>query len=98
MNNFKNKIYNFCQSLLGKFLPDRLENHFIHQKFNKDLKKGVIKIYKSELDEKVNKIEELKLMLEESNNTKSIFLSNISHEIRTPMNSIIGFSDSYDLV
>ena len=157
MKNFKNKIYNFCQSLLGKFLLsilpfmfllvilssliiflhpanlnsltyqiamliinclmitfwtvrffnkymqkpiqkiisvvesgkpqkederffkeiqiplDRLKDHFTHQRFNKDLKKGFIKIYKNELKEKNYKIEELKEKLEEANNTKSIF-------------------------
>lgn len=31
--------------------------------------------------------------VEESEKTKSMFLSNISHEIRTPMNAIIGFSE-----
>ncbi|MDR0526264.1 MAG: response regulator [Spirochaetaceae bacterium] len=34
-----------------------------------------------------------KLVAEEANRAKSIFLSNMDHEIRTPMNAVIGLSD-----
>lgn len=37
-----------------------------------------------------NKI--LQIRLEQSNNTKSQFLSRMNHELRTPMNAIIGFA------
>lgn len=39
------------------------------------------------------KLEQAKLLAEESIRNKSIFLSNMSHEIKTPLNALSGFSE-----
>ena len=41
----------------------------------------------------IKELEISKQKAEDSNRTKTEFLSNMSHEIRTPMNAILGFSD-----
>lgn len=38
------------------------------------------------------KLEEARIMAEESVKNKSLFLSNMSHEVRTPLNALAGFS------
>lgn len=44
--------------------------------------------------EKANKeLYESKILAEESERLKSVFLATMSHELRTPLNAIIGFSD-----
>ncbi|MEW6068813.1 MAG: hybrid sensor histidine kinase/response regulator [Nitrospirota bacterium] len=44
------------------------------------------------LKEALKKAEELRILAEAANKTKSDFLANMSHELITPLNSIIGFS------
>ncbi|WP_455587227.1 ATP-binding protein [Bacteroides sp.] len=39
------------------------------------------------------KLEEAKMLAEESVKNKSLFLSNMSHEVRTPLNALSGFSN-----
>lgn len=39
------------------------------------------------------KLEETKILAEESVKNKSLFLSNMSHEVRTPLNALSGFSN-----
>lgn len=39
------------------------------------------------------KLEEAKILAEESVKNKSLFLSNMSHEVRTPLNALSGFSN-----
>lgn len=41
----------------------------------------------------IKELEEAKKKADDSNKTKTEFLSNMSHEIRTPINAIIGFSE-----
>ncbi len=48
---------------------------------------------RQELRQLARRYEAEKLRAEESNLTKSRFLSSMSHELRTPLNSILGFSD-----
>lgn len=43
--------------------------------------------------EREKKIAKAKVIAEESNKAKTMFLSNMSHDIRTPMNAIIGYTD-----
>lgn len=47
----------------------------------------------SSLKKTNNELLEAKLIAENSERTKSIFLATMSHELRTPLNAIIGFSD-----
>ncbi|MDO8206310.1 MAG: ATP-binding protein [Gallionella sp.] len=44
------------------------------------------------LQEKNTELERAKLVAEQANRAKSVFLSNMSHELRTPLNAILGFS------
>lgn len=50
----------------------------------------------SEINEKNDKLTELKNLAESSSKAKSEFLSRMSHEIRTPMNAIIGMTKIAD--
>ena len=50
----------------------------------------------NEINEKNNKLIELKDISESASNAKSEFLSRMSHEIRTPMNAIIGMTKIAD--
>jgi len=44
-------------------------------------------------EELLNSLDKARTAAEETNMTRSVFLSNMSHEIRTPMNAIVGMSD-----
>ena len=44
-------------------------------------------------EELLNSLYKARTAAEETNMTRSVFLSNMSHEIRTPMNAIVGMSD-----
>jgi len=44
-------------------------------------------------EELLNSLDKARAIAEETNMTRSVFLSNMSHEIRTPMNAIVGMSD-----
>ncbi len=57
------------------------------------LQKEKIQFQKKKLEITNNLLEKAKKIAEESNNSKSLFLSNMSHEIRTPMNAIVGFAN-----
>ncbi|MBE9467331.1 MAG: tetratricopeptide repeat protein [Bacteroidetes bacterium] len=57
------------------------------------LQKEKIQFQKKKLEFTNTLLEKAKKIAEESNNSKSMFLSNMSHEIRTPMNAIIGFAN-----
>ncbi|OQY47763.1 MAG: hypothetical protein B6240_05445, partial [Desulfobacteraceae bacterium 4572_87] len=46
-----------------------------------------------ELENAIQKANELAKRADEANQAKSQFLANMSHEIRTPMNAVIGFTD-----
>ncbi len=46
-----------------------------------------------QLEQAIEKANELARQAEQANNAKSEFLANMSHEIRTPLNSIVGFAD-----
>jgi len=50
-------------------------------------------ILNSELEAKVEDLDEANRRLAAANMAKRRFLANMSHELRTPLNSIIGFSD-----
>lgn len=47
----------------------------------------------TEREHLLNELKEAKIKAEESNHSKSVFLSTMSHEIRTPLNAIIGMLD-----
>lgn len=49
--------------------------------------------FHSKLVEEEKNLEKALEKVQESDQTKSTFLSTMSHEIRTPLNGIIGFSD-----
>ena len=81
--------------------PDKF--NFFYEKNNKHFniscapwdETGFITIF-SDITKLINQEKELKKKkkeLEKSNETKSVFLSNISHELKTPMTSIIGLSN-----
>ncbi|MCF0202516.1 MAG: hypothetical protein HUK08_04045 [Bacteroidaceae bacterium] len=54
----------------------------------------IILVVASRMAKKQEKeLEEVNIMIEESNQKKSEFLNNTTHEIRTPLNSILGFSE-----
>ena len=46
-----------------------------------------------QLEQAIERANEMALMAEAASMAKSEFLANMSHEIRTPMNAVIGFSD-----
>jgi signal transduction histidine kinase/DNA-binding response OmpR family regulator len=46
-----------------------------------------------QLEQSINRANELATQAEAANKFKSAFLANMSHEIRTPMNAIVGFSE-----
>lgn len=47
----------------------------------------------TELKNKEKQLQEAKLIAEESDRLKSVFMTNMSHELRTPLNAVIGFSE-----
>lgn len=53
---------------------------------------GAREVYILELED-ITKLHEAKLQIQEVENLKTKFLSNIGHEFRTPMNGILGFID-----
>ncbi|MCR5833276.1 MAG: amino acid permease [Selenomonadaceae bacterium] len=52
----------------------------------------LFRIYKRMQYKEMHVLEEQKRKAEESNKSKSTFLSNMSHDIRTPLNAIIGYT------
>jgi len=50
-----------------------------------------VKLVELELQQAKDAAERARLLAEEANQAKSLFLSSMSHELRTPMNAILGF-------
>ena len=71
------------------------QNHVLMLSMVEDLEKSRYKLEEShaELQQAIERANQLALAAEAANQAKSEFLANMSHEIRTPMNAVIGLTD-----
>jgi len=87
------------ERVLNLPLPDGTELLTLNQRFpvfNKDGEVDGLGTIRTDISERRNAEERLRLALAEANRAneaKSVFMATMSHELRTPLNAILGFSE-----
>ena len=75
-----------------KDVVGRLQNSFAAMQQSINCHTAIIRHVNTETERRNEELQKARLMVEESNRQKTIFIQNMTHQIRTPLNIIMGFA------